>query len=296
MLPEDARSAFKSESGEADYTRYCTERCGPASTTLNDLCVDLADFDEGQQNVDGRRNSVVMANPVQKENVMTQVGSEVSLEQSSGGNQQAVVMLAKQKMNEAKLQAEAAGRAAYSARMAYERLKRTKEELAQKASEATLNEIKAEAAQQSKIARDARLAYENNAKATAIKNAQNAAKVYSKAEARDQGLATIWQERAGQFATAANQREQMAMDFSSEAEMYRNRGQFDLAKQRMMLAHQAIDQAAAFGAQSEAASKQGQAIANSRGWYEYAKKAIAANVLAKSMPADVAPPPLPALP
>jgi hypothetical protein len=252
--------------------------------------VDLADFDEGS---DVNQTDAVARQPP-KENAMTQVGVELS--SSEGGNEQAVVMLAKQKMEEAKLQAEAAGKSAFNARLAFERLKHSVDEMAEKASIATLKEIKAEAAQQSKIARDARLAYVTGAKAKAIENARAAAKVYSDAENRDVGLANVWQERAGQFATAANQREAMAMDFSSMAEVYRGRGQYALAREKVMLAHQAIDQASAFGAQSEAAYKQGVAISNSRAWYEYAKKAIAANVLAKSMPPDVPPPPMPALP
>lgn len=289
MLREDLRVSFKSESGEADYSRYCMDMCGPVSKDLNDLCVDIADIDQGV--------AEPVATVTHKENAMAQVHSEVNSGTSAdGSNDVALLLLAKQKMQAAELSAEAAGKAAYTARMAYERLRRTKEEMAAKAAEATLDEIKAEAAQQSKKARDVRLAYENGARANAIKNAVNAASVYDKALARDLGVAQIWQDRAGQFAAAANQREQMGMDFSSEAEVYRKRNNIEQAQEKMVLAHQAIDQAAAFGAQSEAAHKQAQAIANSKPWYLYAKKAIAANILAKSMPGDLAPPPMPALP
>jgi len=290
LTSDDMRTSFKSQSGEADYSRYCMEQCGPATTTLNDLCVDLADIDPGEEAKPEAAPKAVH----KKENAMTQMSSEVA-SQTAASNDAAMVLLAKQKMQAARLSAEAAGRAAYTARMAYERLKRTKKQLAVRAAEATLNEIKAEAAQQSKKARDIRLAYVNGAQATAVKNAQAAASVYGKALVRDLGVANIWQERSGQYATAANQREEMAMGFSEEAELYRKQNRMDRAKERMIMAHQAIDQAAAFGAQSEAAHKQAQAIADSKTWYEYAKKAIAAFILAKSMPGDVAPPPMPAI-
>merc|ERR1719213_752680 len=78
---------------------------------------------------------------------MTQVGTKVQTGADSGSaSDAAVVLLAKQKMLEAELEAEAAGKAAFTARTAYERLKKTENEMAQKAAEATLNEIKKEAA------------------------------------------------------------------------------------------------------------------------------------------------------
>jgi hypothetical protein len=172
MLPEDMRASFKSESGEADYTRYCTEMCGPATTTLNDMCVDRADIDESveQQKAPGKANQVATApaTVAHKDSAMTQVGSQLTKAESAA-SEEALLLLAKQKMQEAKLSAEAAGRSAYTARMAYERLKRTQKEMAWKAGEATMDEIKAEAAQTSKKARDIRLAYVNGAQMTAVK-------------------------------------------------------------------------------------------------------------------------------
>jgi len=285
MLPTELQSSFHSEKGEADYARYCMSQCSPASSKLHDLCVDA---------------SLVETEPAPtvkvpaKTKSMTQVATQVD-SAAGGASEAALVLLAKQKEEEAKTQAEAAGRAAYTARTAYERLKLSVDEMALQASQTTLNEIKAEAAQQSKKALNVRLAYEANAKAAATKNAVAAAKVYSDAMARDMLTADVWNMRAHQFATAANQREKMAMDFSADAEEYRGRNDIADSKQRLVMAHQAIDQAAAFGAQSEAAHKQAQAIANSKGWYEYAKRAAAAFILAKSMPHDVAPPLMPVL-
>merc|ERR1719420_2342389 len=124
---------------------------------------------------------------------MTQVGSQVVLGDAAA-SESALVLLAKQKEQEAELQAEAAGRAAFTARTAYERLKLAVDEMALQASQTTLDEIKAEAAQQAKKALNVRLAYEKNAQAVATKNAFAAASVYSKAMARDQALAGVWQE------------------------------------------------------------------------------------------------------
>jgi len=289
------RSTFQSETGEADYARYCMAQCTPADTKLHDLCVDssLVAVEDDSAGENQAREGAAVAKP---KKAMTQVTSQVVSSSAAAASESALVLLAKQKMEEAKMQAEAAGRAAYTARTAYERLKLTQDEMAVQASQTTLDEIKAEAGQQAKKALNVRMAYEKNAQAVATKNAVAAASVYSKAMARDQGVALIWQERAGQFATAANQREAMSLQFAADAEEYRKRNMIPESKQRLVLAHQAIDQAAAFGAQSEAANKQAQAIANSKNWYEYAKRAAAAFMLAKSMPHDVAPPMMPALP
>lgn len=260
-------------------------QCKPVGN-LHDLCVeaDLVKIEDAPESQ--------VAKP---QKAMAQIGAQV-ISGAAGASESALVLLAKQKMQSAEMQAEAAGRAAFTARTAYERLKLSIDEMAVEASEATLHEIKTEAGQTSKKALEIRLAYEENAKKTAIKNAQAAAKVYADAMTRDMTLSNVWQERAGQFATAANQREQMAMTFAAEAETYRKGGQLDLAKQRIVLAHQAQDQAAAFAADAESAHKQAQQIANGKTFYEYAKRASAAFMLAKSMPHDVAPPPMPALP
>jgi hypothetical protein len=294
MLPTRLQKAYLSEKGEADYSRYCMEQCSPAGAKLHELCAD-GSLVEGFTPPDAKVVRTASKPAAPKVKAMTQFSSEVT-SGADAASESALVLLAKQKMQEAELQAEAAGKAAFTARTAFERLKLASDEMALQASQVTLDEIKAEAAQQSKKALNIRLAYEANARATATKNAQGAAAVYSKAMVRDQALAAVWQERAGQFATAANQRETMSMDFSEEAEDYRERGQIDLSKQKLVMAHQAMDQASSYGAQSEAAHKQAQAIADSKGWYEYAKRAIAAFILAKSMPHDVAPPPMPPLP
>merc|ERR1719345_454437 len=99
---------------------------------------------------------------------MTQVGAQVVLG-AAAASESALVLLAKQKEQEAELQAEAAGRSAYTARTAYERLKLAVDEMALQASQTTLDEIKAEAAQQAKKALSVRLAYEANARAAATK-------------------------------------------------------------------------------------------------------------------------------
>lgn len=289
MLPTAMRSAFQTEKADADYSRYCRAQCAPASAKLHELCVDASLVESAEPSPAA---TVVKATP---KKAMAQFGTEVVLG-ANAASESALVLLAKQKMQEARLQAESAGRAAFTARTAYERLKLTTDEMALQASQYTLDEIKSEAAQQSKKARDVRIAYEKAAQATATKNAVAAATVYAKAMTRDMALSNEWQIRAGQFATAANQREKMAMDFSTEAEEYRANNEVGASKQRIVMAHQAMDQAAAFGAQSDSAHKQAQAIANSKSWYEYAKRAVAGFMLAKSMPHDVPPPPMPALP
>jgi len=282
------RKGFDAETGEVDYSRYCLSQCRPGSTALNEVCIKPAYV-----------ASPETAAPSPKANqAMAQMGMQVNTEAGKApeASESTIVLLAKEKMNEAKIQAEAAGEAAFNARTAYERLVKAKEEMAQKAAEATLAEIKTEAAAQSKRAADIRTAYETGAQETAKKNAIAAALVYKKALIRDMTLASTWQERAGQLAAAATQREKMAMGFSSDADLFRKRNNIDMAKQRITLAHQAMDQANEFAEKAQSAHKQAQAITDSKPWYLYAERAIAATILAKSMPHDVPPPPMPPLP
>merc|ERR1719272_2156002 len=134
MLPLNLQKAYLSEKGDADYSRYCKSECSSAVGNLHDMCIDASLIEQAPAPVA----------KVHPKKAMAQVGSQVQTG-AAAASESALVLLAKQKMQEAELQAEAAGRAAFTSRTAYERLKLTSDEMALQAAQTTMDEIKAEA-------------------------------------------------------------------------------------------------------------------------------------------------------
>jgi len=223
-------------------------------------------------------------------------GSDSDADSAQDPGAGASLSLAKGEMMQAKIHAEMAGEAARIAKEAFEKVVRSAKSMSDSAAMAALNEVKHEAALQAKEAATIRNNWENNAKKSAQNAAVAVAMVYKKAMVRDQALANTFQERAFEYAGAAAQRQTMANDFAAQAEDMRTRSQFALTKKYVLQAHQAMDQAQAFARDATAANNQAKDIMGSMLWYNYAEKAAAANMLAKSTPPDVAPPPLPPLP
>jgi len=314
-LAESARTVFQSLSGEVDYSRFCLAECRPGSTTMDDLCIESGSADD--DSVGGGEASAAPAAaarflvakpaaPVEK--AMTQLGAQVVQGETPAMGGAAVtstdqsvsdtvaVLLGKAEMLRAQHGAEMAGRAAGEAKQNYLRILRSSGEMAEAASEATLREIKRQASQQAQEALAVRQKYEMQSQEKATQAALDAARVYRDARIRDAQLAATWNERAQQYATASSERQEMATGFSSQAQVYREQRDFDAAEQSILMAHQAVDQAAAFAASATAAHEQAAKIKQGAQWYHYAEQAAAANALAKSMPSDVRPPPVPALP
>lgn len=222
--------------------------------------------------------------------------SRVGRRQPASGAGAPSIELAKGAMMEAMVHATAAGEAARIAKESYEEVMRAPRQAGESGSKQVLSEIKREAGEQAKEALLIRLKYEDNAKKTAIKKARATAKVYRDAMNRDIGIGATWQLRASEYATAAGQRKGMAIKWAREAEKYRALSEWGLARQYILQAHQAMDQASQFAGRSEDAHKQANAINGASKWYLYAEQAAAANMLAKSMPPDLPPPDMPTLP
>lgn len=108
--------------------------------------------------------------------------------------------------------------------------------------------------------------------------------------------ATTWETRAGQFAVAANERDDRAAEATSRAEEYKTRKNWAKERQWTVMAHQFLDEAKGYREKEKGAEEQSKAIHDSRAWYEYAEKAAALNALYLYLPPGVYPPPLPILP
>lgn len=282
--------AFDARGSAVDYARFCLQACRPINVDL--LCVTTAA--PARPAVPRRPSQLAVAS-----STATAMGASVRTAekaQMSPAAQSSAILLAKGAMLEAKLEAQAAGKAAMIAKESFEEVMRSSTYTASEASTATLDQVKREAGEQSKEALLIRLKYEENAKQAAIKKAIAAAQIYKDALTRDQTIAGTWQLRATEYATAAAQRKHMAMEFGAQAGKYRADSDWSSAREYIVQAHQAMDQAGDFARKSKAAHEQANAVQAGNSWYIYAEQAAAANMLAKSMPPDVPPPDMPKLP
>merc|ERR1719272_1598746 len=110
------------------------------------------------------------------------------------------------------------------------------------------------------------------------------------------GVMTVWSIRAGELAGAASNRKGYAQSLSAGANKYMKLGEWEMARDENLQAHQAMDQAQQFAKMADSAYHQAVALNKSQKWYIYAEQAIAANTLAVNTPPDVQPPMFPALP
>lgn len=312
--PESLVKKFHSQGSSVEYERFCLSACSPGSSAVNVLCVDAGnDDDDGQgagaangqgQGVDAasvpQKAVPVEARAADLQRAMAQTMSEAA--SSARAETQQVpaggisLPLAKGDMLAAEQHAKAAGEAARIAKETYEQVMAAPRSAAEEAGKATLSEIKREAGEQAKEALLIRLKYEEKAKNTAIKKALAKAMVYHNAMNRDLDFVSTWEKRANQFAAAAGQRKGMAMADAAQANKYKKLEEWTLAREWILQAHQAMSQAKEFARTSQSAYEQAVAINKGIKWFIYAEQAGAANMLAKSMPADVPPPDMPPLP
>lgn len=294
-VPTESQVSFASLGGEVDYGRYCQSFCRPVSSTLNMLCVGK-EYEVGADN--GIADPPLPKAPSQK--AMTQVGSILNSrrnQQATGATSDTVALaLAKGQMLQAKMRAEMAGKAARVAKEAYERVMHSSSEMSEDAAKVTVQTIIHGAQSQAADALAIRQKYEADARTKAIKAALKIAKVYKDAMVRDGNLANTWSQRSQEFATAANQRSAIAASEASRAEQYQLNGDPQLATTYILQSQQAEDQAAAFQKNADAAQATSDSIRKGTNWYPLAEAAAAANMLVKSMPPDVLPPPMPVLP
>jgi len=292
------QAAFLDARGnEVDYSLYCLKSCRPAGPTTGFLCASKSDSDLEAlpKMATGTNAGATSGSSGSSQNAMTQISGKVQASTDDDPGQAALIM-AKSEMEAAQQQAISAGAAAKVAKQSYEYVLRSARAAAEASGRATIADIRKEAGLEAGRALLARQKYEAEAKEKASKAAVAAAMVYKKAQVRDIAIATTWNQRAAEYSTAAGQRKAMAQDFARQAEGARAIKQWDRAQQYMVSAHQSMDQAAEFAAKAEGAHKQAFEIQKGVLWYNYAAQAMAATVLAKSMPVDVAPPPMPALP
>lgn len=289
-VPDADQTAFDSQTTKVDYARYCLTACHAGTAELNIVCIGRDD-DDG---VPAAGSSAPGLHSL-AEKAMAQVRARVKQAAPDPATITAL-MMAKGEMEQARLSAQGAGQAARMAKESYEYVLQSSEAMAEQASKATIAEIQREAQAQAQRAMVIRLKYEQAARDKATKAAIAAATVYKNARMRDIALSGSWSLRAGEYATAAGQRQGMATSEAARAEGFRRSNDFDRARSSMFMAHQSMDQAKAFADQAKAAHEQAVAISQTVKWYDYAEKAIAANTLAASMPPDVKPPIMPPLP
>merc|ERR1719335_77064 len=229
---------------------------------------------------------------------MAQVASRVYQVPQAGEplSAAASIALAKGDMLEAMMHAKAAGQAAMIAKESYELSLRATREAAEDAGKSVIKEIKREGGEQAKEALEIHSQYVSAAKANAIAAALGIAQVYYDNMHMAMMTAKNWGIRAGQIAAAAASRKALAEKLADNANKYMSLSEYDLARDENFQAHQAMDQAEGFAKMADSAYHQAQAIQKTQKWYVYGEQAAAANMLAASMPPDVAPPGMPILP
>mmetsp|Transcript_47676 Transcript_47676/g.137236 ORF Transcript_47676/g.137236 Transcript_47676/m.137236 type:complete len:463 (+) Transcript_47676:65-1453(+) len=233
----------------------------------------------------------------------------------------AMLAMAKSKMEEARKHAEAAGRSAKAARMAYEAALASATAMGKAAAQepilysegrgktmlplvvyqavcgfveqAQYNEMEKAAAEQAWETFQIRQRYIRDSQVAAQKAALDAAAVYEKAKQRDLARAGEWAQRAGEYKTAARERGNAAEDAALEAIQFKVAKQLDVAKDYAARAQAAEDQSERYIQMSKSAQQQALAIENTAKEYDTAAEAAAKFMMARALPPDVPPPALP---
>jgi len=271
-----------------DYYQFCLVECRPVEHIINSQCAnpETVEVVERKKALEKAHSQAIAAMHDSQNFLRGKAKREIEPNLS----------LAKGEMLKARMQAQAAGDAARKAKEIYELVLRSAREASEEAGRATIAELRREAGEQAKKSLDARNAYE----AAAHKNASNAAvgiaQVYKDALMKAQTVAGTWGLRASEYATAAAQRKTMSQDLATEAHNYDATKETTEAQNYILQAKQAMEQARQFAIESTKAHEQAQKIQDTVKWYTWAEQAAAANMLAKSMPPDVAPGPMPLLP
>lgn len=303
---EDASAGADGDSrnpNNFDYVRYCAEECAPASAQaeMGAFCLDKSRVLTQQSAIEKQRAQAAAASKKKmllkvshKYTSASQSASEQAL--GAGAGKEPPIAVVEGMMLEAKDEAIRAGKAAMKAKMDYEKLLASVHKNAEQAGQTVLDEIKREARETATKALSIRKKYE----AAATKNAQNAAvgiaKVYKNAFTKAQSVGGTWDLRSQEYATAAAQRKALSQDYEARSQTYLKDKEYDLSREYLLQAHQALTQATDFATQSTAAHEQAKKITGSLNWYVHSEYQAAAHVLAASTPPDVPVPGLPPLP
>mmetsp|Transcript_30648 Transcript_30648/g.56000 ORF Transcript_30648/g.56000 Transcript_30648/m.56000 type:complete len:365 (+) Transcript_30648:41-1135(+) len=262
---------------EAEYAEWCFSNCHAVGDVADVLCIDAATALEIRQ------------------------GKEVTLlakgrAKASGGedvNQAMAVSIARSEMLSALEHAREAGKAARAAKAAYDNVRSAPEVAARMAGMQTVAELKREAGEQAWKAQATHAQYVQTAQGVALKAAAEAVDVYKQAAARDLRLADAWNKRSLQYAEAARKRQALADVEASQAEKFRQQKEFQLAKEKMVQAHQTINQAQSFADTAAKAHAEAVAIGSTMAWYASAEEQAGAHALGKALPPNVPAPQLP---
>mmetsp|Transcript_60915 Transcript_60915/g.145172 ORF Transcript_60915/g.145172 Transcript_60915/m.145172 type:complete len:378 (+) Transcript_60915:51-1184(+) len=277
-----APSREKRYHAEAEYAEWCFSNCFPVGDASDVLCADRSTAED----VAKRRSMVLLAHKAN-----SSAGDGASTE-----NDAMSISIAKTEMLNALAHAREAGKAAREAKAAFDAVMSAPKDAARMVGMQKLQQLKQEAGEQAWRARDKHERFVENAQQAAVQAATDAMNEYKQAQVRDLQVADSWNKRSVQYAEAASKRQQLSQQEADQAERFRQQGEFELAKEKVVQAHQTINQAAAFRATAEQAHKQAVAIGSATAWYAYAEQAAAAHAMAESLPPNVPAPPLPPLP
>mmetsp|Transcript_22331 Transcript_22331/g.51160 ORF Transcript_22331/g.51160 Transcript_22331/m.51160 type:complete len:363 (-) Transcript_22331:85-1173(-) len=273
-----APAAHAVSAPEAEYAEWCFSHCHAVGGVSDVLCIDEAEAQELRQN----REVTLLAKGRAKDR-----GSEAA-------NDAMELSMARSEMVSALAHAREAGKAAREAKAAFESVRSAPKVAARMAGMQTVAELKRQAGEQAWKAQAEHERYVQTAQGVALKAASEAVDHYKEAAARDLRTADAWNKRSLQYAEAAQKRQALADEEASQAEKFRQQKEFELAKEKMVQAHQTINQAQSFADTAGEAHKQALAIGSTMAWYASAEQQAGAYALAKALPPNVPAPQLPA--
>lgn len=308
----EAKASFLLSGDEMQYLRWCAEACSPEAENLDASCmqhelkpanmtlVDIPDYRRSgfMQKKKAKLHHAPPKAPAQapKTPPMAPKKKHHSLVSAKTRAQMAAENMSLQQAKTAYMEAftlaQQAGESARMAKSAYELARRAPALQALRAAETLVDEIHREAREDATEAMNVRKAYEAAATKAAQGAAKGAAAVYQNAQKNVQAVQAEWGLRVGQFAGAASQLRSRAEEQLGEAAKFRA---LDPARSRqaVVLARTLEDQAMTMDAKSAAAKAEADRLAGTIPWYTTAARAAAANMLGKSTPYDMLPPPLP---
>lgn len=273
-VPEESWANFQSRTGEVDYTRYCLESCRPATKDMNELCADL--------------DSAAVAPPIalaaSSANVSRKAAQPLDADEGA-----AAIVLAKGEMERAKAQAQAAGMAAKVARQSYEHVIATSQFLAVAAANETVEDIKRAAGEQAREALQMRLEYEKASKMKGLLVAANITATYQQKQKHLIDLARQWEDISKEFDASA----EASLAAEEDIELGPKPTTWEARLRNTIQIEEAKAESAAFTDKASNARANAERLRQMGVFDTKAVYTAAKNAMAKSMPPDVAPPPLP---
>lgn len=303
-----AKAAFLLAGDEMQYVRWCAEACSPEADNMDASCAlhDLKPANMTVVDIPDRRHTHFLEKKTAKLHHVTppqapKVPAMAPKKHHSLVSAKTRAAMAAENMSlqqaktaymEAFTLAQQAGESARMAKQAFELGRRAPALQALRAAETLVDEIHREAREDATEAMNVRKAYEAAATKAAQGAAKGAAAVYQGAQKNVQAVQAEWGLRVGQFAGAASQLRARAEEQLGEAAKFRALDP-KRSRESVVLARTLEDQAMTMDAKSAAAKAEADRLAGTINWYTIAARMAAANMLGKSTPYDMLPPPLP---